>query len=129
MDDIKLTDFGFSKQFKIPFRKDEENVGSIPYMAPELLARKTDYSVTVDLWAVGCIMFYMMTGRLLCPYKKQNIEIQRFNSLKNQVSIFGIKTFKDCQILTNFSQKNELEQIQESYGLQVFIFYFFLIKD
>ena len=119
LNDIKLTDFGFSKQFKIPFRKDVENVGSIPYMAPELLAMKKDYSVTIDLWAVGCIMYKMMTGKFLCPVLKGDIDIKRYGSLENQIKIFGIRSFKESDVLTNYTQREKLEEIKESFGLQV----------
>ena len=41
-------------------------VGTINYMAPETI----DHSVSVmetDLWALGCIIFKMLTGRVPFP--------------------------------------------------------------
>jgi serine/threonine protein kinase len=110
--DIKLADFGFSKQFKIPFREDTENVGSIPYMAPELLAKRKDYSVSVDLWAVGCIMYYMMTGNLLCNIFDLNKD--HFNQIiDQQIQIFGTKAFRDSKVFEGtYYNINSLKEVQ-----------------
>ena len=97
-------------------------------MAPELLAKRTDYSVTVDLWAVGCIMFHMMTGRFLCPYTQLSHEEESLKALKNQVSIFGISTFEESKLLINFPQELIFPLDQDSIGLNVIIKKF-LIKD
>ncbi|EGT57890.1 hypothetical protein CAEBREN_05553 [Caenorhabditis brenneri] len=58
---IKLTDFGLSK-FNI--RKGhctETFCGTIEYMAPEIL-NKTPYGHSVDIWALGVVMYDMLTG-------------------------------------------------------------------
>lgn len=136
-EDLRLADFGLSKQFKVPFRKEEEiNVGSIPYMAPEQLAQRKDCSVQVDMWAVGCTMFYLMTKKLLCPNFReetqkelgeesesglsQNVYMDTLNrmwikkTLVHQVSIFGLETFEEEQILDNetISEMSELREVE-----------------
>ena len=128
LNDIKLADFGFSKQFKIPFRKDEENLGSIPYMAPELLAKRNDYSVAVDIWAVGCIMYYMMTGELLCPIYTNNDDNLK-QAIKNQISIFGSKAFKEILTCSEMELDYLIKDEVESRGLNVILFLVFNLLD
>ena len=38
---------------------------SCRYRAPEVLLRSTSYSSPIDIWAVGCIMAEMLTGKTL----------------------------------------------------------------
>jgi serine/threonine protein kinase len=120
LDDIKLADFGLSKQFKIPFRKDSRRGGSWPYMAPELLLGRNDYSVLVDLWALGCIMYHMMKGEFLCLNSNNN-ENPTFELLDKQISIFGTQTFEESNIIEDNSIKLYFQQFKkmEPKGLQV----------
>ena len=110
------------------------NVGSIPYMAPEQLAQRDDYTVPVDMWAVGCTMFFMMTRKLLCPdYEEETrkemggesdpddleskIQLNSIlirKTLKYQLSIFGMETFQKEQILS----MDEILNLGEASGLQ-----------
>ncbi|XP_047083806.1 putative cyclin-dependent kinase F-2 [Lolium rigidum] len=40
-------------------------VGTVPYMAPEMLLHKPDYDALVDTWSLGCVMAEMLTGKIL----------------------------------------------------------------
>lgn len=114
IDDIKLADFGLSKQFKIPFRKDSSRSGSFPYMAPELLSGRNDHSVLVDLWAVGCIMYHMMTGSFLCYDADEKLKDKSDKLLSQQIRIFGTQTFVDSDILV----KNEHKMFIQNEDIQ-----------
>lgn len=72
---IKLGDFGQSK------RAEGSNYHSVTgtrsYAAPEALettnAESLDYTNAVDIWALGCIVYKLRTGRVLfpaAPYKR-----------------------------------------------------------
>ena len=60
----KITDFGISK------RTDDINMigaytsmqGSVFWMAPEVVSKKTGYNYKIDIWSVGCVVFEMWTG-------------------------------------------------------------------
>lgn len=54
---IKLTDFAFSVPF-LPDQKFNLIIGTIPYMAPEMLS-SSGYDYKIDIWAIG-IVFYEM---------------------------------------------------------------------
>lgn len=57
---IKLTDFGFATHFD-PDQPQTLSLGSPLYMAPELTQEKS-YDNKVDVWAVGVILYVLMTG-------------------------------------------------------------------
>ena len=73
------------------------------YRAPEILLGSTDYSYGVDMWAVGCILGEMLTGKPIFP------GASTINQLELIISVTG-----NAEILKNvspFSQKM-IEQIR-----------------
>ena len=40
-------------------------VGTLYYRAPELLMGTKRYDNKIDIWALGCIFYFMQTGTLL----------------------------------------------------------------
>jgi serine/threonine protein kinase/TolB-like protein len=63
-DEVKIVDFGLAHlagQSKIT--KDGSTLGTIDYMSPEqTVGKKVDYRT--DIWAVGVVLYEMITGRL-----------------------------------------------------------------
>jgi serine/threonine protein kinase len=53
---VKIADFGLSRTFSVPFGKFTKDIASLWYRAPELMLGDEEYSIGVDLWAVGCIL-------------------------------------------------------------------------
>ncbi|KAK2740203.1 pkb-activating kinase-like protein [Myotisia sp. PD_48] len=92
---IKITDFGTAKMLNLPSQTDindpdgmpsmvssEEDransfVGTAEYVSPELLTNKSACKAS-DLWAFGCIIFQLLTGRP--PFKASN-EYQTFQKI------------------------------------------------
>jgi serine/threonine protein kinase len=64
----KLTDFGFAKCSEIA--GDEEKLGTLVYMAPELLKRGAFNTQKADIWSLGIVLYTMMVSRF--PYPCQN---------------------------------------------------------
>ncbi|CAF0976843.1 unnamed protein product, partial [Didymodactylos carnosus] len=62
--DIKVTDFGLSSKKSITGTDTlfNEYCGTPLYMAPEILENK-NYSALCDVWALGVIMYYLVSGR------------------------------------------------------------------
>lgn len=62
---VKLSDFGYSKQYIVP---DAESgfissvKGSLPWMAPEVIKQK-GYGRKADIWSVGCVALEMLTAK------------------------------------------------------------------
>lgn len=62
--DLKLIDFGMSSFF----HESAEPAGTPEFMAPEVITQcelmyKNGYGPEVDLWALGIILFFLLTGR------------------------------------------------------------------
>ncbi|KAK1380695.1 B2-type cyclin dependent kinase [Heracleum sosnowskyi] len=75
--DVKLADFGFSREIDIHLRSLTKQVGNIDNMAPEVLLGSDKYSTPSDIWAVGCVFAEIVMGRRLFgerghPYERLN---------------------------------------------------------
>ncbi|XP_067227067.1 cyclin-dependent kinase-like 4 isoform X2 [Chanodichthys erythropterus] len=65
---VKLCDFGFARTVSAaPGEVYTDYVATRWYRAPELLVGDTRYGKAVDVWAVGCLFFEMLTGSPLFP--------------------------------------------------------------
>ena len=58
---VKIIDFGFSL-FTLKNRKLSLHCGTPSYMAPELVAKEDYLGQPVDIWALGILLFKMLTG-------------------------------------------------------------------
>lgn len=66
---VKLVDFGFAK--KLPNGKRTMTICGTPeYLAPELINNKGGYGLSVDIWALGVLLFELICGHP--PFFDQN---------------------------------------------------------
>ena len=68
---IKIMDFGLSK-IASSQEKLKGGFGTLSYVAPEILVRDP-YNKEVDIWSLGIILFYMLTGHLPFKGREENI--------------------------------------------------------
>ncbi|GMH65461.1 hypothetical protein TL16_g04205, partial [Triparma laevis f. inornata] len=61
--EVKIIDFGLSKFLVNGAQAAKSFLGTRGYLAPEMLQRK-DYSKSVDIWALGVIVFVLLCGCL-----------------------------------------------------------------
>lgn len=64
--ELKVCDFGSAKRLL----KGEVNVSYICsryYRAPELIFGATDYTQSIDVWSVGCVIAELLLGQPLFP--------------------------------------------------------------
>lgn len=80
---VKLGDFGLSRTIDTSGRPMTRDVVTPVYRAPELLLQNGTYGQPVDVWSLGCLLYEMMTGKLL-------FRPNRFGDLAQLESIFGI---------------------------------------
>lgn len=62
---IKIIDFGISGSST--GKSETSIVGSLPYMAPESLLGKASFDPSIDLWAMGIILYLLINGGF--PFK------------------------------------------------------------
>lgn len=61
---IKVVDFGIAGVCKAN-KQDKVEAGSLAYMPPEVLAESNaDTTTAIDVWAIGCIFYGMIYGKL-----------------------------------------------------------------
>jgi len=73
---VKLADLGMSKGFKEDvLLKKETGIVTLWYRAPELLYRN-DYSKVIDMWAVGCVMGKLITGKAIFRGKDEKHQLE-----------------------------------------------------
>lgn len=58
----KVIDFGTACEFN-PEEGMIDTVGTIMYMAPEILSRKGAYNQQSDCYSIGVLLFTMLTGK------------------------------------------------------------------
>ena len=81
---IKIMDFGLSKILGSK-ESASEGFGTLIYVSPEVLIRKP-YNKEVDIWSIGIILYYILSGDL--PY---------FDKKDNQEKIAKTIVFKDVK--------------------------------
>lgn len=52
---LKIADFGLARAFSVPIRTLTHEIETLWYRAPEVLLGQKEYSLGVDIWAIGCI--------------------------------------------------------------------------
>lgn len=77
--DIRLIDFGLSKEFQGKQIKDRERIGTYTYMAPEVIDGV--YSPKCDMWSAGIVFYYLVTRHH--PFKAKTKE-ETFERIKNE---------------------------------------------
>lgn len=91
---IKICDFGSAKQ--LDQRLNTPYIVSRYYRAPELILACSDYSESIDVWAIGCIFCEFMTLRPLFPGKTEG------SQLIEQVAVLGLPSI---EILRKMSEQ------------------------
>jgi hypothetical protein len=70
---IKIMDFGLSKILG-PLEKTAEGFGTLSFVAPEVLVRQP-YNKQIDIWSIGVILYYMLSGTLPFDDEDDNEEL------------------------------------------------------
>jgi len=65
--ELKLADFGLARAKSVPTKTYSHEVVTLWYRPPDVLLGCTDYTTSIDMWGVGCILFEMVAGRALFP--------------------------------------------------------------
>ncbi|KAG5028175.1 hypothetical protein JHK87_011689 [Glycine soja] len=69
--ELKICDFGLSRQYGSPLKPCTPVVVTLWYRAPELLLGAKEYSTAIDMWSVGCIMAELIAKETLFRSKSE----------------------------------------------------------
>jgi serine/threonine-protein kinase SRPK3 len=109
---IKLSDFGFfckhTEQFNKPF-------GTRYYMAPEIILMG-DCSEKVDIWALGCMIYELVTGQILFDPHSSSRGSTDFHHLEMMICMCGEfdKSIRNTKHYKKFFKNDKLNGIQYS---------------
>ena len=107
--ELKLGDFGLAKKLSFRDEKISEMVGTPSYMAPEIL-ENMGYSLEVDIWSLGVIMYYLIIGKL--PFNKQNQEdIKKVSFPKKAIISRAAKSLIEQILVKDPKERPSLKQI------------------
>lgn len=60
--ELKLADFGLARAKSVPSHTYSHEVVTLWYRPPDVLLGSTEYSTSLDMWGVGCILIEMVAG-------------------------------------------------------------------
>lgn len=112
--EIKLGDFGLARTFGAPFSEDgklgmwqnmTEYIATRWYRSPENLGSSTEYTTSMDMWAVGCVIAEIMLGKPLFS------GASTLDQLELIVSAIGRPTRNDVQSLKSDSMWSLIESL------------------
>ena len=108
---IKIMDFGLSKIVS-PSEKMVEGYGTLSYVAPEVLLR-TPYNKEVDIWSMGVILYYMLSGSLPFRGTKQQEVAEKivYEDLEFDEDEWETKSQKVQDLISRCLEKNPKERI------------------
>ncbi|CAD8162748.1 unnamed protein product [Paramecium octaurelia] len=70
-DQFKLIDFGLTKGLAQDLNR-TTGIGTLFYSAPELIEQRNDYNEKVDIWALGCVFYEILTGGTYIQSQSEN---------------------------------------------------------
>lgn len=78
---LKIADFGLGRTFGVPLRAYTHEVVTLWYRSPEILLGCREYSISMDMWSVGCIFAEMVMSKPLFPGDSEIDEIFKIFSI------------------------------------------------
>lgn len=106
---VKIMDFGLSKIMG-PQEKVADGYGSLSFVAPEVLIRQP-YNKQIDMWSLGVILYYMLSGTL--PFddvndNEENIaKLIVFSDVKFPSKYWSKRSFQVVDLITKCLIKNQ----------------------
>ena len=108
---IKIGGFGAAK---IPSDSDPlvTMVGTLEFMAPEIIDESGPYTHAVDIWSLGCLFFTLLTGKTLFPHRRSfyiyvyHPDGSEINNPRNALLAQGIRSEAAMDLVMRMLQIN-----------------------
>ncbi|KAK6199324.1 serine/threonine protein kinase [Scheffersomyces amazonensis] len=102
---IKLTDFGFVREFNPSSRKFLSTVcGTTVYMAPELLKNEKYSGFAIDIWSLGVILYTMVYGQM--PFDEDDELRTKFKIIHEEPIYHDIIPIHLIQLISKMLNKD-----------------------
>ena len=90
---LKIADFGLARGFGLPIKTFRNDVVSLWYRSPDILLGNENYTVSVDMWSVGCIFAEMVNGSILFQAysEKEQIKKKKPRKMQNYSEIYKVR--------------------------------------
>lgn len=121
---IKLSDFGIACIVEADNQTQTKTigVGTLKFMAPELLQERTDYTNKVDVYSFGVVVFFILTGGKMPKISIADQSNGKQASIPNSINEISRKLIKSCWSkeakdcpsfsgIINFIKKNKFKLI------------------
>ena len=102
--DVKLADFGISQALSRNYNQLHEMAGSLAYSSPELLSGEP-YNEKTDVWALGCLLYEMITLKL--AYGGGSEESIRQRIIDKDPPSFSKTVSDDLRVLYDMCMKKD----------------------
>ena len=79
---IKIGDFGLATKLTMDGERKKTLCGTPNYIAPEILDKEVGHSFEVDIWAIGVVLFTLLTGRPPFETNDVNAVYERIKATK-----------------------------------------------
>ena len=108
---IKIMDFGLSKIIS-PNEQLLDGYGTLSYVAPEVLLR-TPYNKEVDIWSMGIILFYMLSGKLPFRGRKEQEVAEKivYEELEFEVDDWEMRSLSVQDLIKKCLEKSREKRI------------------
>ena len=106
---VKLTDFGLSKENVGSFMENKSFVGSIAYLAPEIL-KKQGHSKSIDWYLTGVLMYELIVG--IPPYYDNNRKTLFDNILTGPLRIPHTMSLEARDLVLNLLNRNPKRDLE-----------------
>ena len=83
-DRVKISDFGLTKKVDDESPLSTEFIGSIPFLAPEIVNKKPYNPLKSDVWAFGVTIFFLATGRF--PFKVHSLSALKESQISGKIN-------------------------------------------
>lgn len=110
--DLKVCDFGLARSLFTAERKEGSETGLMTeyvatrwYRAPEIMLTFKQYSKAIDIWAVGCILAEMISGRPLFPGRDYHDQLSLI------LNVLGTPSLDDFYAIKSHRSRDYIRQM------------------
>lgn len=87
---MKLADFGLARASGIPVKSYTHEVVTLWYRPPDVLLGSKNYTTSIDIWSIGCILAELVNMKPLFAGNSESDQIKKIFKLMGEHNSFLI---------------------------------------